>query len=580
MMVMVLLPLQGYYHAPAAGAAESAIVSDADYIVCYREDSVHDRNAERTEDSSVPFDVVDGRELRHLLQEDSLEWFEEDGEAVLLEDSDDPPAEDISWNLAMICADDASLGSYRGQGVRVGVIDSGVRSHPDLAANLLPGCNYITGTGDPENTTDNYGHGTKVAGLLAASGGDSRIGAAPEASIVPLKCTDGKSVKISTICRAIYGGIDDFGCEVLNLSLGVKTDYQSLREAIAYAAEKDVVVVSAVGNGGTRTEYYPAAYKTVIGVGSVDRTESWYDRSNYNNSVFVMAPGVDVLSTSRFGGYEEGTGCSFAVPQVSAAAAVMRSIDPSLSVEKVMQILSETARDKGSAGYDQYYGYGILNIGACVEALAGGGDDPPDPPVPPDLPVPCDGGPDCPLRTFADLDSGAWYHDSLHFVLENNIMNGYGNGLFGPQDHLNRAMMVVMLWRMDGMPEAEYAIPFTDTDPDSWYTEALRWAAAEKLVTGYRDTQFGPSDAITREQLAAMLYRYAIYQEKEASISELLTPAPWDSFIDVQDVSGWAQDAVRWCVQEEVLCGDDMQMLRPAAPVTRTEAAAMLSRYE
>lgn len=621
------------------------------------------------ERGDVPFEVVSGGELLELARTGCLEWYEEDGEAVLLEDGyagdQDSPAAGIAetvnspaaetgdapdaseesvsecpgtpegaerarpmeefgnitisyteeqWNLAVVNAAGAAERNCLGQGIRVGVIDSGVSPHPDLEQQLQDGCSYINEAPDPEDTEDQYGHGTKVAGLIAASGENGQIGTAPMAEIVPLKCTDGKTVKISAICRAIYGGIDDYDCDVLNLSLGVQTDYQSMREAIAYAADKDVTVVSAVGNSGTSAIYYPANYSTVIGVGSVDSTESWYAHSNYNESVFVTAPGVDVRSTANDSGYSTGTGSSFAVPQVSGAAAVMLGADNTLTVAGVMRILSETARDKGAEGYDVYYGYGILDVGGCAEtALAGsagesdpeetnpeqkenpaggdggdssggGSDDPGEKPGDSETGSACTGDENCILRTYSDLDSGAWYHDSIHYVLERGIMNGYGNGLFGPGDGASRAMIVTMLWRADGSPEASESFAFTDADPGAWYAEALRWASEEDIVNGYDAYTFAPGDAVTREQFAAILHRYAIYHgsvdgaesgsENAEDVEIYLRKFP-----DSEAISSWALEDVLWSIRKGLFLGDEAGRLNPGGPVTRAQTAALLERF-
>ena len=207
-----------------------------------------------------------------------LEWAERDGEAILLEPEGDaellgtlsPYYADKQWNLDMIGADAAFRQGFLGQGIRVGVLDSGVNPHPAFGDRLLAGHNYVQDANDPEDTTDTFGHGTRVAGLIAARTEEGYIGTAPQALIVPLKVTDGKSVKISAVCEAIYGAVDEYGCQVLNLSMGVRSDYTVLREAVAYAESKGVVVVSAVGNNGSNAMYYPAAYDTVIGVGAVD----------------------------------------------------------------------------------------------------------------------------------------------------------------------------------------------------------------------------------------------------------------------------------------------------------------------
>ena len=255
--------------------------------------------------------------------------------------------------------------------IRVGVIDSGVNPHPDLGDRLLTGRNYMEDAEDPDDTADEYGHGTGVAGLIAGAGDHGYIGTAPEAELVPLKITDGKAIKVSAICRAIYGGIDDYDCDVLNLSLGVTGEFQSLKEAVDYAESQNVLLVSAVGNTGRTTAYYPAGYDSVIGVGAVDRDGNVSSRSNHNASVFLTAPGTDVRSLDASGSYSLHTGTSFAVPQVAGAAAVLLGIDPTLSPREIMDLLAASAIDRGTEGCDEYYGYGILNLGGSVRMLTG-----------------------------------------------------------------------------------------------------------------------------------------------------------------------------------------------------------------
>ena len=352
-----------------SASASAAGGAGTQYIVKYKDDA-------------APFHVVSGSEMERLRAQGRLAWYEPDGEATLID-----PAPDIvlfgtlsdyyadeQWNLDLIGADGAFRLGCLGQGVRVGVLDSGINPHPALEGSLQPGHNYIQDAADPADTADSYGHGTRVAGLIAGVNDGGYIGPAPGAELVPLKITDGKSVKISAVCAAIYGAIDDYDCNVLNLSLGVTTDYEALKAAVAYAEAHNVVVVSASGNGGTTARYYPADYDTVIGVGAVDSGGSVYYRSNHNDSVFVTAPGVEVRTTAAAGGYTTATGTSFAVPQVSAAAAILRGIDGTLSPEAVRALIAGTAEDRGEAGYDPYYGYGILNIAGCIAALDGGTD--------------------------------------------------------------------------------------------------------------------------------------------------------------------------------------------------------------
>ena len=326
--------------------------------------------------------VVDGAALRVLLAAGRLEWYEPDGVAELLEGEDpglyDPEAQ---WNLTLIGAALSLERGYLGQEITVGVIDSGISPHPDLEGRLLPGRSYVEDAADAEDTLDTLGHGTAVAGLIAGAGAEGCVGAAPAAKLVPLKCTNGNNVSISAICAAIYGGVDDFGCRVLNLSLGTQTDSVALREAVDYAASRGVTVVAAAGNQGGQTLMYPAAYETVLGVGSVDPAGDWYRRSNHNASVFLTAPGAQVRSLALNGGYSQRVGTSFATPQVSAAAAVLLGAAAAwgdgplswsgLSPARVMDLLAGAAQDRGEAGWDEYYGHGILDLGGALTALTG-----------------------------------------------------------------------------------------------------------------------------------------------------------------------------------------------------------------
>ena len=352
--------------AAAAGLITARAADDgaSGYIVKYKEGA-----ARLSEDSGVPFDVVSEEEMQRLDSEGLLEWYEPDGEMMLLDDPVTEYSED-KWDLALVRADAAFRLGGLGQNVRVGVLDSGINPHEDIAGRLISGQSYISG-GSSEDTADNYGHGTHVAGLIAGSGKNGCIGAAPGAELVPLKVTDGNGIMVSTVCRAVYGAVNDYDCDILNLSLGVWSEYESLREAVEYAEEKGVVIVSAAGNNGSRAKVYPAAYDTVIGVGAVDSTGTWFYHSNYNDSVTVTAPGVNVRTVGKYGGYELKTGTSFSTAFAAAAAAVMLSIDSTLTPADIREIISQTAADKGARGYDEYYGAGILDIGGCADYLAG-----------------------------------------------------------------------------------------------------------------------------------------------------------------------------------------------------------------
>ena len=338
----------------------------------------------------TPFDVVGEAELGRMLKEKRVLWFEEDYSVELFEgepvqdsqetekeknsekepvslDTSGKKYDESQWGLSMIAADFTYMLNCEGQDVKIGVIDSGISVHEDLQGNVLKGYDYLNGT---EDTTDTYGHGTFVSGLIAAlDDGKGMIGVAPKAKLVPLKCFSTKTTNVSVICKAIYGAVDDFDCDIINMSFGLKEDSRALREAIEYAAEKGVLVVAAVGNYGSDTLYYPAAYDSVIGVGAVDQEGKVYSKSQHNKSVFITAPGVGVKSISHRGGYTTGSGTSYSTPLVTAAAAVIKTVDEGVTGEQIKAILAAAAVDKGEEGYDEFYGNGILNLRKSAESL-------------------------------------------------------------------------------------------------------------------------------------------------------------------------------------------------------------------
>lgn len=176
----------------------------------------------------------------------------------------------------------------------------------------------------------------------------------------------------------------------------------------------------------------------------------------------------------------------------------------------------------------------------------------------------------CPMARFADLALEAWYHDGVHYCLENGLMVGAGANAFSPDAAASRGMIATILWRTAGSPAVDYLMAFDDADAAAYYGEAVRWAAGEGVVDGYGDGRFGPDTPITREELATMLYRYA---GSPAASGEHLA-----GFADADEVSGWAADAMSWAVANGVINGRD-GLLAPRSGATRAEMAAMLMRF-
>ena len=176
---------------------------------------------------------------------------------------------------------------------------------------------------------------------------------------------------------------------------------------------------------------------------------------------------------------------------------------------------------------------------------------------------------------FRDVRPEDWFYADVRYVYEAGLMNGTAEGLFSPDLFTSRAMIVTVLWRLSGSPVVNYYMPFADVDQASWYAEAVRWAASCGIVAGYGNGNFGPNDPITREQLAAILYRCAAYRQEDTSIGADTNIL---SFTDAASVSEYAVPALQWACGAGILQGADGALL-PTHPATRAQTAAMLARY-
>ena len=188
----------------------------------------------------------------------------------------------------------------------------------------------------------------------------------------------------------------------------------------------------------------------------------------------------------------------------------------------------------------------------------------------------CDRGLNCPLWDFTDLNVNAWYHDGVHFCIDEGLMEGYGGGLFGPNDTLSRAQLCQIVYNMEGQPAVTGGSVFDDVADGAWYADAVTWAAENGIVGGYGNGKYGPDDPITREQLAAILWRYAKYKGYDVSVGEDTNIL---SYTDVADLSEYAIPAMQWACGACVIEGVTDSTLVPQGDATRAQAAAMLQRF-
>ncbi|MBQ5797803.1 MAG: S-layer homology domain-containing protein, partial [Firmicutes bacterium] len=195
--------------------------------------------------------------------------------------------------------------------------------------------------------------------------------------------------------------------------------------------------------------------------------------------------------------------------------------------------------------------------------------------------VPCTGDDKCLMHGYSDLDPKVWYHNGIEYCIEKGIMSGYGNGVFKPNADTSRAMLMVMLWNMNGSPIVSDSMDFKDVAEGKWYTEAIRWAKAEGIASGYGNGYFGTDDLITREQVVTMLWNYAKYKGMDVSKAEETSIL---SYGDAEDVARYAVSAMQWACDSGVVSGKNNAdktglILDPAGNGTRAQIATMIWNF-
>lgn len=296
---------------------------------------------------------------------DMIEYIEPDY-TISLMGTNDPYYETKGWFLEMIKVPYVWEKGEFGEDITVAVLDSGVMmNHPDFENTKFT--DPFNAINDSTDVTDSVGHGTGMAGIIAASYNNKKglTGIMPQATIMPVKAVDG--ITSGTYSKVIKGinYAADHGADVINISLGDTFDSTALNEACDQAAAKGVILVAAAGNDGENNLYYPASYSSVVSVGSIEQDGEHSDFSTYNEYVDAVAPGRGILIPSKSGtkvGYYSMTGTSAAAPQVAAMAAMVKKVDRSVDSTGFRDILKCSCIDKGKTGRDDDFGYGLIDL--------------------------------------------------------------------------------------------------------------------------------------------------------------------------------------------------------------------------
>jgi subtilisin family serine protease len=358
-------------------ASAVALAGDTDVIVGFKggaDAKVIEQHGGKAGEVLAGIGAVAGRvpasAISDLRADASVAYVEEDGVVEALgkgtgsaAPTPSQPAQSTPWGITRV---GAPVSGNTGSGIKVAIIDTGIDlTHPDLAANIHTGVNFVNSAKTPD---DDNGHGSHVSGIVAAANNTiGVVGVASNASLYPVKVLDRRG---SGTWSAVAAGITwaaDNGMQVANMSLGGGAS-TTAENACSYAEGVGVLLVAAAGNSGdgsTSTEElsYPAAYSTVVAVGATDGNDNLASFSNTGSFVEVSGPGVNVYSTYKDAGYATLSGTSMASPHAAGMAALLwweQQQTSTPTVSSVRAALDSRVRDLGPTGRDAGYGYGVV----------------------------------------------------------------------------------------------------------------------------------------------------------------------------------------------------------------------------
>jgi subtilisin family serine protease len=324
--------------------------------------------------AEIPFDSIPT--FAEEVKTAGLAKYIEPNLRVQAESLPNDPYWGLQWGPKKIEADWAWNVTVGSSDVLVAIIDSGIDyTHPDLAANYVPlGYDWVDNDTDP---MDDYGHGTKVAGVIAAAiNNEIGIAGLAQIRIMAEKILNGTGYcYVSWLVDGILHATDQ-GAKIISLSLSMAYNDPLLYSAVKYAYDAGVLLVAAAGNQAGDTMRYPAAYDEVIAVTATDPDDEWaWWFANFGNWIELAAPGVNIFTTtdwyvSPYGYYDYATGTSMACPYVSGLAALVWSAFPNATRDEVRYLLRNSTDDLGEPGFDEYYGYGRINARKALDGIS------------------------------------------------------------------------------------------------------------------------------------------------------------------------------------------------------------------
>ena len=296
---------------------------------------------------------------------------------------------------------------------------------------------------------------------------------------------------------------------------------------------------------------FGVAYEDKIAGLEYKAGDQWIDMKGQNFGGANGFPMADATSTFRVKFTEDAAG------EYNFTAAMKRVADEKVLCELDVPF-TVGAKSSGNGG-----GSGS---GSGSSGSTGGGTVKPSTPP----------ATECPSEHLKDVEADTWYHDAVDYVVNNGLMIGTSDDTFGINDATSRGMIVTILYRLEDSPEINVENIFEDVKAGTYYEKAVIWANENGIVEGYGNGKFGPEDSITREQLATIMFRYAKYKNIDVSVGENTNILSYD---DALEISEWAIEAMQWAVGADIIDGTSNSTLSPAGNAARTQAAAILMRF-
>lgn len=452
-----------------------------------------------------------------------------------------------------------------------------------IGDSAFSGCSILTSITIPENVTSIYNAARVLAVVVPYDfTGKQRV--------TVYRCHSGKAEALAEASTQADGTF------ALDKSNGTVTIYASKFStyAIGYTAAGQAATYTLTVNGGTGSGSYAAdtIVKISATVPSGQRFTGWTGADVANSgsaSTTLVMPAQNTTVTANFqkisdggGGGGSGGSDSTTYPvETSGADGGKVTVSPKNAASGTTVTLTLTPDAGYAAGGvtvtdgngkqivvtaigDRNYTFtmpsGKVTVTGVFIKITDGYQD-------------CPRDRTCPIWPYTDANPKAWYHDGVHYCLANGIMVGTSETTFEPNANTTRGQVVTMLYRVEQEPAAAVSAKFKDVLDGMYYTQAVAWAEANGIVEGHSEVRFAPDDRVTREQLGAILYRYARFKGRAADERGSL-----DGFADGGAVSAYAREAMRWAVGSGLMEGDEGG-LRPAGNATRAETATLFWRF-